>query len=134
MQYCVSRGKVIEYVTKYATKSEPRSLPLREVYANIVRSLKDDSSPLKAVQKLLINSMGERDYSAQPLANATTCTSDHHETWSSSAWMGPVRWRIILRLVAVRLCRLSPTIYYAQYPTIPMFEEMTLLHFAQNYI
>ena len=36
MQYCVSRCKVVEYVTKYATKSEPRSLPLREVYANIV--------------------------------------------------------------------------------------------------
>ena len=32
MQYCVSRHKVIKYVAKYATKSEPRSLPLREVY------------------------------------------------------------------------------------------------------
>ena len=65
MQYCVSRRKVIEYVTKYATKSEPRSLPLREVYTRIVRSLKDDSTSLSAVQKLLINSVGERDYSAQ---------------------------------------------------------------------
>ena len=62
MQYCVSRQKVIEYVTKYATKSEPWSLPLKEVYGNIVRSLKDDSTSLKAVQKLLINSV---DYSAQ---------------------------------------------------------------------
>ena len=65
MQYCVSRRKVIEYVTKYATKSEPRSLPLREVYANIVRSLREDNTSLKAVQKLLINSVGDRDYSAQ---------------------------------------------------------------------
>ena len=65
MQYCVSRRRVIEYVTKYATKSEPRSVPLREVYANIVRSLRDDSTSLKAVQKLLINSVGDRDYSAQ---------------------------------------------------------------------
>ena len=52
MQYCVSCRKVVEYVTKYATKREPRSLPLREVYTNIVRSLNDDSTSLKAVQKL----------------------------------------------------------------------------------
>ena len=65
MQYCVSRHKVIEYCAKYATKSEPRSQPLKEIFTTIVRSLKDDSTSLKAVQKLLINSVGERDYSAQ---------------------------------------------------------------------
>ena len=47
MQYCVSRCKVIEYCAKYATKCEPRSQPLKEIYATIVRSLKEDS---KAVQ------------------------------------------------------------------------------------
>ena len=30
-----------------------------------MRSLKDDNTSLKAVEKLLINSVGERDYSAQ---------------------------------------------------------------------
>ena len=38
---------------------------MKEVYTNIVRNLKDDSSALKVVQKLLINSVGERDFSAQ---------------------------------------------------------------------
>ena len=42
MQYCVSRRKVIEYCAKYATKSEPRSQPLKEI-SNIVRSLKSSS-------------------------------------------------------------------------------------------
>ena len=65
MQYCVSLRKVIEYITKYASKSEPRSKPLAEVYSTIIRSLTTDSSAMKAVQKLLINSVGERDYSAQ---------------------------------------------------------------------
>ena len=65
MQYCVSWHKVIGYCAKYATKSEPRSQPLKEIFTTIVRSLKDDSTSLKAVQKLLINSIGERDYSAQ---------------------------------------------------------------------
>ena len=62
VQYCVSLRKVVKYITKYASKSEPRSKPLAEVYSTIVRSLTTDSS---AVQKLLINSVGERDYSAQ---------------------------------------------------------------------
>ena len=57
MQYCVSSHKVIECCAKYATKSEPRSRPMKEIFAKIVRSLKDDNTSLKAVQKLLINSV-----------------------------------------------------------------------------
>ena len=38
---------------------------MKEILAKIVRSLKDDNTSPKAVQKLLINSVGERDYSAQ---------------------------------------------------------------------
>ena len=64
MQYIVSRRRVIHYCTKYVTKSEPRSQSLREVFTTIVRGLKEGSNSLKAVQKL-INSVGERDYSAQ---------------------------------------------------------------------
>ena len=65
MQYCVSKHKVIEYITKYATKCEPRSQTLKDVYTNIVQHLQDDSSALKLIQKLLVNSVGERDFSAQ---------------------------------------------------------------------
>ena len=53
MQYCVSKRKVIEYITKYATKRKPRSQTMKEVYNSIVRSLRDDSSSLKVVQKQL---------------------------------------------------------------------------------
>ena len=59
MQYCVSRQKVIEYCAKYATKSEPRSQSLKEVFSTIVGSLSGDSTSPKAVQKLLINSIRE---------------------------------------------------------------------------
>ena len=65
IQYCVSRRKVINYCAKYATKCEPRSQSLKEIFTTIVRSLKEDSSSLKTVQKLLISSVGERDFSAQ---------------------------------------------------------------------
>ena len=56
MHYCLSRHRVVEYCVKYA-KCEPRSQPLKKVFNNIVRSLKDDNTSLKAVQKLLINSV-----------------------------------------------------------------------------
>ena len=65
MQYVVSRNKVLQYVAKYATKSEPRSKALRAVYDSIMQSLDDSGTSLQMVHKLLINSVGVRDYSAQ---------------------------------------------------------------------
>ncbi len=65
MQYIVSRRRVINYCTKYVTKSEPRSETLKDTFTRIVRGLKDGNRSLKAVQKLLIHSVGDRDYSAQ---------------------------------------------------------------------
>ena len=65
MQYCVSRHKEIQYCAKYATKCEPRSQMLKDVYATVVRGLNEDDRSLKAVQKLLINTIAGRDYSAQ---------------------------------------------------------------------
>ena len=65
MQFIVSRRKVIDYCTKYVTKSEPRSQSLKDVFTTIVHSLKEANNSIKAVQKLLINSVGERDYSAE---------------------------------------------------------------------
>ncbi len=66
MQMIVSRRRVINYCAKYATKPEPRSKALKSVYGNVLKSLKgDDASALKVVQKVMISSVGERDFSAQ---------------------------------------------------------------------
>ena len=65
MKYVISKQKVIEYCAKYATKTECRSQSLRDIFERIVNSLKDGNTSLTAVQKLLMNSVGERDYSAQ---------------------------------------------------------------------
>ena len=65
LQYVVSRQKVTKYVAKYATKSEPMSKALQEVYRSIMKSVNDDGTPLKVVQKLLKSTVGERDFSAQ---------------------------------------------------------------------
>ena len=66
MQYIVSRERVLQYCTKYVTKSEPlSSQSLKEIFTTIVRGLREGNSSLKAVQKQLINTVSERDYSAQ---------------------------------------------------------------------
>ena len=69
MQYIVSRWKVVAYCTKYVTKSEPGSQSLKDIFTNIIQNLKDGNRSLKAVQKLLINSVRERDYSAQEICH-----------------------------------------------------------------
>ena len=134
MQYCVSRRKVIEYVTKYATKSEPRSLPLREVYANIVRSLREDNTSLKAVQKLLINSVGDRDYSAQEtchlLLQLPLIRSSRDFTILSLDGSRQVQSQMENDTQATVSSILD---HYVQRPTNTTFDGMKLLHFAQNY-
>lgn len=65
MKYLVSREKVVEYCAKYATKSEPRSEPMQKTFKLIVNSLKDSNNSFTAIQKVLINSIGEHDYSSQ---------------------------------------------------------------------
>ena len=134
MQYCVSRRKVIEYCAKYATKSEPRSQPLKEIFATIVRTLKEDSSSLKAVQKLLINSVGERDFSAQE-----TC----HLLLQLPMFKAS-RDFVVLSLDGSRAVDehldedqpatvLSALDHYVSRPATAQFQSMTLLCFIQQY-
>ena len=134
MQYCVSRHKVIEYCAKYATKCEPRSQPLKETFTAIVRNLKEDSTSLKAVQKLLINSVGERDYSAQE-----TC----HLLLQLPMFRAS-RDFVMLNLDGSRAVEehlaedqpattLSALDHYVARPATPQFQDMTLLHFVQHF-
>ena len=64
-QYVVSRQKVVKYIAEYATKSEPRSQALQEIYNTIMKKIGDDGTPLKVVQRLLTSTVDERDFSAQ---------------------------------------------------------------------
>ena len=134
MQYCVSRHKVIQYCAKYATKSEPRSQTLKDVYATIVRGLNEDDKSLKAVQKLLINTIAERDYSAQE-----TC----HLLLQLPMFKAS-RDFIVLSLDGSRqleehLVEGQPATapssldHYISRPSSPHFEDMTLMHFVQHY-
>ena len=61
----LSHVTVLQYYSKYVTKSEPRSHSLKEISTSIVCILQQCNTSLKAVQNLFINTVGERDYSAQ---------------------------------------------------------------------
>ena len=134
MQYIVSRRRVLEYCTKYVTKSEPRSLPLRNLFANLVQGLKEGNTSLQMVQKLLINCVGERDYSAQE-----TCHLLLQLPMFKSS-----REFLVLSLDGSRAVQseltegqnaTAPSIvdHYCARPASETFETMTLLSFAQGY-
>ena len=134
MQYIVSRKKVIEYCTKYVTKSESRSQSLRDVYTTIVRSLKEGNRSLKAVQKILINSVGERDYSAQE-----TC-----HLLLQLPLIKTSRDFIVVNLDGSRAIEdhlqeneraTTPSFldHYMVRPTKPHFNDINLLQFCQQY-
>ena len=130
MQFIVSRHRVIDYCTKYITKSEPRSESLKDTFNKIVRSLKDGSRSLKAVQKLLIHTVGDQPYSAQE-----TC----HILLQLPMYKASHDF-IVLSSRAVeehiqhdgRATALSILDHYLARPT-PTFNNMTLLTFAQQY-
>ena len=134
MQYIVSRRRVLDYCTKYVTKSEPRSQPLRELFASLAQSLKEGNTSLQMAQKLLINCVGERDYSAQE-----TCHLLLQLPMFKSS-----REFIILSLDGSRAVHselteghdaTAPSIvdHYCARPTTGQFESTTLLSFSQDY-
>ena len=134
MQYCVSRRKVINYCAKYATKCEPRSQSLKEIFSTIVRSLKEDGSSLKTVQKLLISSVGERDFSAQE-----TC----HLLLQLPMFKASRDFVVLSldgsRAVHEQLDEDQPATvpsaldHYISRPTTVQFENITLLQFVQDF-
>lgn len=134
MQYIVSRDKVIKYVAKYATKSEPRSKGLQEVYSTIMKSIKEDGTPLKVVQKLLTGTVGERDFSAQETCHLLLMLPLFRAS----------RDFIVLSLDGSRQVAetfqedKSVTVdsqldHYCARPDVPEFKEMSLLEFVQKY-
>ena len=134
MQYIVSRQRVLQYCSKYVTKSEPRSQSLKEIFTTIVRSLQQGNTSLKAVQKLLINTVGERDYSAQETSHLLL----------QLPMFKASRDFIILSLDGSRAVEdhleegqrataLSIADHYIGRPDSSHFNTMTLLDFARQY-
>ena len=55
----------MEYIAKYASKSEKISNVVKEAFTSVVQNLKGTEYIKKVVRKLMTKSAGERDFSAQ---------------------------------------------------------------------
>ena len=134
MQYCMSKKKVIQYVAKYATKSENRSESLKDIYATIVRNLKDDDRSLKAVQKLLMKTLSERDFSAQEtchlLLQLPMSLSTREYVYLSLDGSREIQNNLEEGSTATALSTLDK---YVERPSTSEFEDITLLKFVQDY-
>ena len=65
IQVVIDHYACVEYFTKYAAKGEPRSTMLTRAFNSIVQNLDSDTDPRRAIKKVVIKSLGERDYAAQ---------------------------------------------------------------------
>ena len=55
----------VEYLTKYAAKGEPRSPILKQACNSIMQNVDSNTDPHRAIKKVVMKSLGERDYAAQ---------------------------------------------------------------------
>jgi len=55
----------LQYIFKYASKAESRSIAFSEIFNQILNNNNSDDSLLISIQKLLFNNIIERDISAQ---------------------------------------------------------------------
>ena len=124
--FCVSHHNVIEYCAKYATKCEPRSQPMKNIITKIVRSLKDDNTSLKAVQKLLM-----QEKATTQKKKPATCSSSYQCS------KHPCMDFIVLSLDGSRAVEeqldegqpataLSILDHYIAHPATPQFQNMKL--------
>ena len=134
MQYVLSRQKVIKYVAKYATKAEPRSKALRELFGNIVRTIKDDGTSLKVVQKLLVNTVGERDFSAQETCHLLLQLPMYRATRDFVILSLDGSREVDDNLEADRPVTVESQLdHYCTRPRIPNHEALSILQFVQKY-
>ena len=65
IQVIIDYYACVEYLTKYAAKAEPRSPLLKQAFNSIVQNLDSSTDPRRTIKKVVMKSLGERDYAAQ---------------------------------------------------------------------
>ncbi len=65
IQVVIDHYACVEYLTKYAAKGEPRSPMLKQAFNSIVQNVDSNTDPHRAIKKVVMKSLGERDYAAQ---------------------------------------------------------------------
>ena len=65
IQVIIDHYACVEYLAKYAAKGEPGSPILKQAFSAVVQNANSTSDPHKAIKKLAMKTLGERDYAAQ---------------------------------------------------------------------
>ncbi len=65
IQVVIDHYACVEYLTKYVAKGEPRSPMLKQAFNSIVQNVDNSTDPRRAIKKVVMKSLGERDYAAQ---------------------------------------------------------------------
>ena len=65
IQVVMDHYACVEYLTKYGAKGEPRSSVLKQAFNSIVQNVNNNSNPHRALKKVVMKTLGERDYAAQ---------------------------------------------------------------------
>ena len=65
----LSKFSAIDYIAKYASKSEKQAPAFPELLASVANSMNGDGTTQSACQKVLNKMLGERTYSAQETAH-----------------------------------------------------------------
>ncbi|XP_068692831.1 uncharacterized protein [Montipora foliosa] len=77
IQVVIDYYACIEYLTKYAAKGEPRSPFLKKVFSSIVSNLHENVDSHKVIKKVVMKTVGERDYAAQETMHQLLCLKLH---------------------------------------------------------
>ena len=80
IQVIIDHHACVEYLSKYAAKGEPRSMMLKDTFNSVINNT-DSSASGKLVKKLMIRSLGERDFSAQETMHLLMSLNLHSTTF-----------------------------------------------------
>ena len=65
IQPILSARAALQYISKYASKAEPTSAAFSEIFSQILNNSNPDEASLSSIQKLIFNSVAERNISSQ---------------------------------------------------------------------
>lgn len=65
IQVVIDHHKCVEYLSKYAAKGEPRSPMLTNTFNSVINNINSKLDPQKAMKKVIMKTIGQRDFSAQ---------------------------------------------------------------------
>ena len=139
IQVVIDHYACVEYLTKYAAKTEPRSPIVKQAFNYIVQHANSSSDPHEAIKKVVMKTLGERDYAAQETMHHLLSLKLHSTTFNviPVSLDGSRRVRTNTSVEDVDTCTDNSLLdVYAnreQYDTSPHVMNLNFLEFATNY-